>query len=415
MQLRTIDHVDVRGKRVFLRADFNVPQDDTGVITDDRRVRLTVATIESILARGGSVIMASHLGRPAGIGYEPEFSLAPVAARLRELSPLLARLTLVGQRCTDASVASAAAALNPGEAILVENLRFEKGEKKGDLELARHLSTYADIYCNDAFGASHRGDASMLALPQAMRAQGMPCVAGLLLAREIQYLSGVLETPQKPFVAIVGGAKVSDKILALRNLCGRVDTILVGGAMAYTFLKALGTSVGRSLTQDQMLDEARAILQFAHESATEVVLPVDHVCGEQLALGTPTTTHTGAIPDGLMGLDIGPETAARFCAAVRLAKTVVWNGPLGAFETSPFESGTNAVIKAVVAATRAGATSVAGGGDTAAAVEAAGASAGFSHISTGGGASLEMLEGKEFESLTALDSGVAVGYSAARK
>lgn len=402
-------------KRVFLRADFNVPQAPDGRITDDRRIRLTLATIESILTRGGSVVMASHLGRPQGTGYEAQYSIAPIAPRLRELSPLLKHLALVGQRCTDASVAKATAALTAGQSVLIENLRFEKGEKKGDAVLATTLSSYADIYCNDAFGASHRADASMLALPQAMHAQGKPCVSGLLLAREIRYLSGVLAAPEKPFVAIVGGAKVSDKILALRNLCGRVDTILVGGAMAYTFLKALATPVGRSLVQEQMLDEARAILKLADESGTRIVLPIDHVCGEALVAGTTVQTATGAIPDALMGLDIGPVTAQKFCAIARDAKTIVWNGPLGAFETAPFERGTFAVIGAVVAATAAGATSIAGGGDTAAAVDAAGANGGFSHISTGGGASLEMLEGKEFESLNALDSAAIVGYSAVRK
>lgn len=415
MTPRTIDQIDVSNKRVFLRADFNVPQSEDGRITDDRRIRLTIPTIESILTRGGSVVMASHLGRPRGSGFESEYSVAPIAERLRELSPLLAGLTLVGQCCTDAAVGSAAAALTAGQSMLIENLRFEKGEKKGDAVLAATLSEYADVYCNDAFGASHRGDASMLALPQAMHAQGKPCVSGLLLAREIRYLRGVLEIPEKPFVAIVGGAKVSDKIIALRNLCGRVDSILVGGAMAYTFLKALGSPVGRSLVQDQMLDEARAILKLAAESGTSIVLPVDHVCGEALVAGTPTKTVSGAIPDSLMGLDIGPESIRQFSALVRQAKTILWNGPLGAFETRPFERGTCAVITAVVEATDAGATSVAGGGDTAAAVESAGASDQFSHISTGGGASLEMLEGKEFESLNALDSAATLGYSAVRK
>ncbi len=412
---RIIDQVDVANKRVFVRGDFNVPQSEDGQITDDRRIRLTVATIESILSRGGSVVLASHLGRPAGGAYEAAFSLAPVAARLRELSPLLKDLTLVGQRCTDATVATATAALRPGGALLIENLRFETGEKKGDVALAATLANYADIYCNDAFGASHRGDASMLALPAAMRAQGKPCAAGFLLAREIRYLSGVLDRPEKPFVAIVGGAKVSDKLIALRNLCGRVDTILVGGAMAYTFLKALGSPVGRSLVQQQMLDEARAILSHAAATSTSIVLPFDHVCGEALALGTLTQVVVGAIPDALMGLDIGPATVAKFSAVVRGARTIVWNGPLGAFETAPFQEGTFAVIEAVLEATRAGATSIAGGGDTAAAVGAAGASEGFSHISTGGGASLEMLEGKEFECLNALDSLSPVGYSGSRK
>lgn len=403
MKPRTIDQLDVAGRRVFVRADFNVPQDDAGRITDDRRIRLTLPTIESIISRGGSVILATHLGRPEGVGYEAEFSVAPVAERLRELSPLLCGLRLIAGRATDEAAAQAAAALNPGESLLLENLRFEKGEKKGDAALAATLAKYADAYCNDAFGASHRTDASMHALPMAFRAQGKPCVAGKLLEREIRYLKGVVDSPTKPFVAIVGGAKVSDKLIALRNLCGRVDTILVGGAMAYTFLKALGTPVGRSLVQDKMLDEARAILQFAAERSTKIELPVDHVCGEGLVAGTPTRIIVGAIPDELMGLDIGPATVERFSTILKSAKTIVWNGPVGAFETAPFHEGTFQLVKAVVESTRHGATSVAGGGDTAAAVEAAGAAEHFSHISTGGGASLEMLEGKAFVCLNALD------------
>ncbi len=415
MMPQTIDQLSVAKQRIFLRADFNVPQDDAGQITDDRRIRMTLATIESILSRGGSVIMASHLGRPDGVGYEPQFSMAPIAQRLRELSPLLSGLRLVGQRCTDASAAAAAAALQPGEAIILENLRFEKGEKKGDAALAETLSHYADGYCNDAFGASHRTDASMFALPQAFHAHGKPCVAGKLLEREIRYLKGVLDAPKKPFVAIIGGAKVSDKLVALRNLCGRVDTILVGGAMAYTFLKALGNPVGRSLVQDNMLDEARAILRLASERSTTIELPIDHVCGEALAAGTPTRIATGAIADDLMGLDIGPLTVEKFASIVRRANTILWNGPVGAFEIPPFHAGTFRLVEAVVEATAHGATSVAGGGDTAAAVESAGAAEQFSHISTGGGASLEMLEGKEFACLAALDSADAVGYTATRK
>lgn len=400
----TIDQVDPRGKRVFVRADFNVPQSDDGSITDDRRIRLTLPTIESVLARGGSLVLASHLGRPEGKGFEADGSLAPVAARLRQLSPRLKALRMGGQLPSDAASRAAALALKPGEAMLLENLRFEKGEKKGDAGFASALADLGHIYVNDAFGCSHRGDASMLALPRAMRAQGKPCVAGLLLEREIRFLHGVIERPAKPFVAIVGGAKVSDKLAALRNLCQKVDVILVGGAMAYTFLKSQGTEVGRSLVQDAMLDEARAILAFAAARGARIELPADHVCGERLEAGTATRTCAGAVPEGWMGLDIGPATVARYGAEIARAATILWNGPVGAFETAPFDAGTVALAKAVSAATAGGAVSVAGGGDTAAAVEHAGAAAGFTHISTGGGASLEMLEGKRFECLDALDS-----------
>ncbi len=412
---RTIDKLDVSNRRIFLRADFNVPQDDNGRVTDDRRIRLTLPTIESILERGGSLVIASHLGRPEGKGHEAQFSLAPVAAILRQLSPKLSSLRLLGSRCTDAEVLEAVKSLKPGDVVLLENLRFEKGEKKGDPSLAATLASYADGYCNDAFGASHRGDASLLALPLAMRAQGKPCAAGKLLEREIRYLRGVLENPKHPFVAIVGGAKVSDKLAALRNLCGRVDTILVGGAMAYTFLKAMGNQVGRSLVQDQMLEEAKAILKIAKEKATSIELPNDHFCGRALEEGTDTGTFVGDIPEEWMGLDIGPQTIARYAAILRAAKTIIWNGPMGAFETKPFQTGTVELIRAVADATHAGATSVAGGGDTAAAVEGTGLAHGFSHISTGGGASLEMLEGKEFASLDALDREGVVGYSETRK
>ncbi len=400
---RSIDQAEVSGKRVFLRADFNVPQDDDGRITDDRRIRLTIPTIESVLSRGGSLVMASHLGRPEGKGYEQEFSLAPVAEALRQLSPRLASLRLVGQRCTDEAARAAAAALVPGESIVLENLRFEKGEKKGDAAFAATLADLADVYCNDAFGASHRGDASMLALPRAMKAQGKPCAAGKLLERELTYLKGVLEAPKRPFIAIIGGAKVSDKLAALRNLCGRVDTILIGGAMAYTFLRAQGIATGKSLVQEAMIEEAKSILALAQSKGTAIMLPSDHLCGEALVAGTPTKVVVGGIADGWMGLDIGPATQRAFCGLAGSAMTIIWNGPVGAFETAPFEKGSFALALAIAQATGSGATSVAGGGDTAAAVEAAGVAAQFSHISTGGGASLEMLEGNEFECLSALD------------
>jgi phosphoglycerate kinase len=400
----TIDQVDPRGKRVFIRADFNVPQADDGTITDDRRIRLTVPTIDSVLSRGGSVVLASHLGRPEGTGFEAEGSLAPVAERLRALSPRLKGLRMGGPLASDEASRSAALALKSGEALLLENLRFEKGEKKGDASFAARLADLADMYVNDAFGCSHRADASMLALPRAMRAQGKPCVAGTLLEREIRFLSGVIERPVRPFVAIVGGAKVSDKLAALRNLCLRVDAILVGGAMAYTFLKASGIGVGRSRVQDDMLDEARAILALARERGCRIELPTDHVCADALAAGVATSTCTGAIPDGLMGLDIGPDTVRRYSTEVASAATILWNGPVGAFETAPFDAGTVALAKAVASATSRGAVSVAGGGDTAAAVDRAGLASGFTHISTGGGASLEMLEGKRFECIDALDA-----------
>ena len=402
MPPRTIAQEDVAGKRVFLRCDFNVPFTESGQISDDRRIRLTRPTIESILVRGGSVVCATHLGRPKGKGFEASESTAPVARRLSELLGSLTKrpVTVPGQSCIDDHSAAAVAALRPGEVLLLENLRFEPGEKAGDAGFAARLAGYGDIYCNDAFGCSHRNDASMHALPLAM--QGKPRVAGLLLERELRFLGGILDHPERPFLAIVGGAKVSDKVVALGKLLERVDQVLVGGAMAYTFLKAQGQAVGASLVEDSMLGTAQQILAKA---SGKLVLPVDHVCAQKLALGQTTRIVDGAIPEGWMGLDIGPRTLAAFEQAIARARQVVWNGPVGAFETAPFDVGTLGVARALMRATSAGTTTVVGGGDSAAAVEGAGLVSGFTHVSTGGGASLEMLEGRSFDSIGALERG----------
>ncbi|MFZ4722677.1 MAG: phosphoglycerate kinase [Phycisphaerales bacterium] len=401
MPKKTIEQLDVKGRRIFVRADFNVPQDEKGRITDDRRIQGTLPTIRSVLSRGGCVVAASHLGRPEGQGFEEAFSMAPVADRLRELLGKDASgVRLVGKLPTDVSAAAAAAVLKPGEVLVLENLRFEKGEKKGDAAFAAKLAAYADAYCNDAFGASHRNDASMLALPAAMKPK--PCVAGLLLARELKFLGETIAHPPRPFVAILGGAKVSDKLPALHHLIGRVDTILIGGAMAYTFLLAEGKSIGRSLVQRDLVEQARTILEEAPRKGTRLVLPVDHVCGQSLEDNVATQVHA-EVPDAWMGLDIGPASRAAFAAEIAKARLVVWNGPAGAFEVKPFDAGTVALAQAVAAATREGAITIAGGGDTAAAVEVAGLASALTHISTGGGASLEMLEGKVFDSLGPLD------------
>jgi phosphoglycerate kinase len=401
MPKKTIDQLDVKGRRILVRADFNVPQDDHGRITDDRRIEGTLPTIRSVLARGGSVVAASHLARPEGKGFEADFSMAPVAERLRELLGKGAdSVRLVGKLPTDVDAAAAAAVLKPGEVLVLENLRFEKGEKEGDAAFAGKLAAYADAYCNDAFGASHRNDASMLALPKAMKPK--PCVAGLLLSRELKFLGETIAHPPRPFVAILGGAKVRDKLPALNHLIGRVDTILIGGAMAYTFLLAQGKSIGRSLAQRDLVEQARAILEEAPRQGTRLVLPVDHVCGPSLEDDVPTQVQR-EVPDEWMGLDIGPASRAAFSAEIARAHLVVWNGPAGAFEVKPFDAGTLALAQAVAAATKAGATTIAGGGDTAAAVEVAGLASALTHISTGGGASLEMLEGKVFDSLAPLE------------
>ena len=395
--------MSVKGKRVFVRADFNVPLDG-GRITDDRRIRLTLPTIESIVNRGGTVILASHLGRPAGTGYEASESIEPVRLHLERL--LNRPVRIAGPTPTHPQTAQTIRDAAAGEILLLENLRFEKGEKKGDPAFAATLAQYADIYCNDAFGACHRTDASMHALPIAMA--GKPRVAGHLLLRELRYLQGILDAPKRPFIAILGGAKVSDKLLALRNLLTRVDAIIVGGAMAYTFLKAQGMAIGKSRVESDLVGEALLILNEAKAAKVPLHLPVDHVCGESLVESTPTRVCHGDIPDGWMGLDIGPDTVSAWQRVLSTAGTVVWNGPLGAFETTPFEVGTFTIARTVAALAQAGSIVVAGGGDTAAAVSLAGVDGQFSHVSTGGGASLELVEGKKFITLDALDEAPAV-------
>ncbi len=404
MRKKRVDSVDVAGKRVFVRVDFNVPL-SKGVITDDRRIRASLPTIRSILSRGGSVVLASHLGRPEGVGYEAEHSLKPVAARLEELLGADARHGVVfpSQDAADDIALAAARALPSGGVLLLENLRFAKGEKKGDAKFAQNLARLADLYVNDAFGTSHRSDASMHALPLAMGAQGAARVAGFLLAAELEYLIARIAKAERPFLAILGGAKVSDKILAIENLMAKVDRLIIGGAMAYTFLRAQGVSTGSSLVEAERIDLARELLAKAKARGCEVLLPSDHVCGRALAAGTETITVAGDIGEGWMGLDIGPATRARFDASIRSSRTIVWNGPMGVFEMPPFDAGTRAVAAAVVAATKLGATTIAGGGDTAAAVEEFGVANDLSHVSTGGGASLEVLEGKHLVCLDALD------------
>lgn len=401
MAKKTLSSLDVSGKTVLVRADFNVPTDDANRITDDRRIKAALPTIRHILAKGGAVVAVSHFGRPAGTGHEPDQSLRPVYERLKELLGKDATVLFAGKVPTDQESQAAIKALKPGQVLLLENLRFEKGEKKGDAAFAKMLAEAAHAYVNDAFGASHRNDASMVALPNAMKPR--PCVAGFLLEKELAFLGQAIEHPKRPFVAIVGGAKVSDKLGALSNLMDKVDTIIVGGAMAYTFLRAQGLGTGNSLVEAAMVEKAASILADAAARKKTVLLPQDHVCGRELKEGTPTMTCEGAIPDGWMGLDIGPKAQAAYAHAIVTAKQVVWNGPMGAFETKPFDAGTRAVAQAVVKVTAAGAVTIAGGGDTAAALEADGLADRLTHVSTGGGASLEMLEGKKFDSVAALD------------
>ncbi len=393
----TIDDVDVAGKRVLMRVDFNVPLDDRGGITDDRRIRQALPSIESVLRRDGRLILVSHMGRPAGSGFEPGLSLRPVAAGLGELLDEQPVRFLEGS-CTGPDASEAVAGLAGGEVLVLDNLRFNPGEKSGDATFAHQLAQFGDLYCNDAFGTAHRADASMVAVPAAM--SGRPRVAGLLMARELRYLAGALAEPERPFLAILGGAKVSDKLAAIRNLAGRVDAILIGGAMAYTFLKSRGVTVGSSRVESTMLDTAAEILDDA--GRVSIRLPEDHRCGHGISSDTPVETFS-VIPDGWMGLDIGPTTARQYAELVGEARTIVWNGPVGVFEIPPFDAGSRCVAEAMAAATDAGAVTIAGGGDTAAALEAFGLAGRVSHVSTGGGASLQILEGRRFASVELLD------------
>ncbi len=394
---KTIEDVEVADRSVLVRVDFNVPLGDAG-IEDDTRIRAAIPTITSILDRGGRVVLMSHLGRPKGVGAESEFSLAPVAARLGEL--LGRPVTFPGDDCLDEAARLAVEKMGPGEVLLLENLRFHAGEKKGDEAFAAGLARYGEVYCNDAFGAAHRGDASMVAVREAM--PDRPGVAGKLLERELRYLGSAIEGAETPFVAILGGAKISDKLKTIRRLAGTVDSLIVGGAMAFTLLRAMGHDTGRSLVEETMVDEARGMLDELAASSTDLLLPTDFICAGSIE-GGETSVHGRDIPEGLMGLDIGPETAAAFAAAVESARTVVWNGPMGLFEVAPFDAGTLAVAKALATATANGATTIVGGGDTASAIQGLGMGDRVSHVSTGGGASLTMLEGGPMPALAVLD------------
>jgi len=399
MAKKTVADIDVSGKTVLVRVDFNVPQDDAGAITDDRRIRMALPTISKILEGGGKVVLMSHLGRPGGTGFEEKFSLAPVATKLAEL---LGRPVTLAEDTGGSDSQAKAAALADGGVLLLENVRFNKGEKKGDdADYIAGVAGLADIYVNDAFGTCHRTEASMYGVPKAMKAAGKPAVVGFLVEKEIRYLADAISSPQRPFVAIIGGKKVSDKILVINNLLAVCDHVLIGGAMAYTFSLAKGGKTGKSLVEADKVDLAKELLS---KGGDKLVLPSDTHCADDFSSDANKQVVTaGEIPDGFEGLDIGPETAARYSEIIRGAKTVVWNGPMGVFEMSPFDAGTKAVADAVADATADGAVNIIGGGDSAAAVEQLGYSEKVSHVSTGGGASLEMLEGKSFDSVDLLD------------
>lgn len=393
MAKKSIASVDCQGKVVLMRVDFNVPQDDTGAITDDRRIRMALPSIESVITRGGKLVLMSHLGRPKGKGPEPEFTLKPAAIRLGELlgKPVQFAGDTVGPEAE-----KLVRGMSHGDIVVLENVRFNPGEKTGDPEFAGKLASWADIYCNDAFGTCHREEASMVAVPLAMG--NKPKVVGFLVEKEIKYLSDTIAHPARPFVAILGGAKVSDKINVINNLLGICDQVIIGGAMAYTFSLAQGGSTGKSLVEPDKVDLARELIS---KGGDKLVLPTDTHCGDSFSPNcNKRIVEAGKIPEGWEGLDIGPESAARFAAIVRSAKTVVWNGPMGVFEMPPFDQGTVAVAKAVA---ESEAVSIIGGGDSAAAIEQLGFADSVTHVSTGGGASLQMLEGEKFKAVEILD------------
>ena len=397
MAKKTISDIDVKGQRVFMRVDFNVPLDEDCNITNDRRIQMALPSIKKALDGGARLILASHLGRPKGEKND-KFSLAPAAKRLGELLGLDVKFA---PDCIGPEVKAMVDKLEDGEVIVLENLRFHKGETKNDSEFAGQLADLADVYVNDAFGTAHREHASMFGVPSVLGAGKRAC--GFLIEKELKYLGDALADPQKPFVAILGGAKVSDKISVIENLIGKVDRILIGGGMAYTFFKAQGYEIGQSICEEDKLEVASGLLASARTEGCEIVLPVDNIIAKEFKANAENEVNTGDMPSDWQGLDIGPETQKLFADKIADAKTIVWNGPMGVFEMEPFDVGTKAVAEAIAEATDNGAVSIIGGGDSAAAVAQMGLEDRMSHISTGGGASLEFLEGKKFTCLEILD------------
>ncbi|EJL43928.1 MULTISPECIES: phosphoglycerate kinase [Brevibacillus] len=390
MNKKSIRDVELAGKRVFCRVDFNVPMQD-GKITDDTRIRAAVPTIRFLMEKGAKVILASHFGRPKGQVVE-EMRLTPVASHL---SSLLDKEVRKLDDSIGADVEAAVGRMENGDVILLENVRFHAGEEKNDPELAKSFAALADLFVNDAFGAAHRAHASTAGI-----AQYIPAVAGLLMEKEIRFLGGALSKPERPFTAIVGGAKVKDKIAVIENLLTKVDHLIIGGGMANTFLKAQGYGIGASLCEDDKLDLARSLMEQAKERGVELLMPVDVVVADRFAADAKKkVVSIDAIPDGWMALDIGPKTVEQYRSVIVESKTVVWNGPMGVFEMDAFAEGTIGVAKAMEAC--AG-TTIIGGGDSVAAVEKAGVAEQMTHISTGGGASLEFMEGKELPGVAVL-------------
>lgn len=397
MNKKTIEDIDVAGKRVLVRVDFNVPQDDSGAITDDRRIESALPTINYLLEKGAAVILMSHLGRPKG-KIAPKYSVAPAATRLGEL--ISKPVTLVSATETDPlGIEEAKGQTAPGTVVMLENTRFTDGEEGNDPTLSAQLATLADVYVNDAFGAAHRAHASTEGVAHVVKNAGKPAVGGYLMQKELDFLGKAIADPARPFVAILGGAKVKDKIPVIESLLPKVDTLIVGGGMAYTFYKAAGHEIGKSLLDETSLEFCASLL-----CDDKIVLPQDCVVAPAFSNDAPATTvKVSEIPADQEGLDIGPASVAAFAEIIKGAKTVIWNGPMGVFEMSNFAHGTAGVAQALAEATALGATTIIGGGDSAAAAEQLGFADKITHISTGGGASLELLEGKPLPGVVALD------------
>ena len=390
---KTVKDVDVRSKRVLVRVDYNVPLDANGNVSDDKRITASLPTINYLLEQGARIILCSHLGRPKG-EVKKEFSLAPVAKRLKELLPNVN--IYFASDCIGEEAQQKAAALKDGEILLLENLRFHKEEEKNDPEFAKKLASLAEIYVSDAFGTVHRAHASTAGV-----AAYLPAVAGFLIGKELSIMGGALGNPERPFVAILGGAKVADKIGVITNLLNKCDTLLIGGGMAYTFFKAMGYEIGDSLLDAESIDLAKQLMENAKQKGVKLLLPVDTVVAKAFAADAEhMTVASNAIPAGWQGLDIGEKTRELFAAKIKNAKTVIWNGPMGVFEFPEFAKGTEAVAKACA---ECGGTTIIGGGDSASAVKKLGYADKMTHISTGGGASLEFLEGKVLPGVAALN------------
>ncbi|MEJ5223515.1 MAG: phosphoglycerate kinase [Anaerolineales bacterium] len=388
MNKKTVRDIDLKGKRVFMRVDFNVPMAD-GKVTDDKRIRAALPTINYVLEQGASVLLASHLGRPKG-GPDPEFSLKPAA---EALAALLGRPVKMAPDCVGPEVEAMAKSLQPGEVLMLENTRFHKGEEKNDLELAKQMAALADVYVNDAFGSAHRAHASTEGI-----ARFLPAVSGFLMEQELEYLGRAVANPEHPYIAILGGAKISDKILVVETLAAKCDKLIIGGGMANTFLAARGLNMQDSLVETESLDTAKALLE---KLGDKLVLPVDAVVADKFdAEANSQVVDVDAIPAGWRMLDVGPKTLDLYRQTLQGAKLIVWNGPVGVFEFPKFAEGTFALARMLA---ESGATTVIGGGDSASAVKKAGVAKQMTHVSTGGGASLEFLEGKELPGVAALN------------